>query len=125
AARTGGISSEDYFRAKLRAYGLTDPDLVDAGVRVMLEVSADIALFPGTEEGLDELNDAGVALAIVTDSAKPAKVKLGWFESRALAPELFDVVVSSAEAGYCKPDARIYLAALERLGLDPSQAAFV
>lgn len=125
AARTGQLSNEDYFRAKLRAYGLTDPALVDDAVRLMAEDSADIALFPGTREGLEELKEAGLALAIVTDSAKPARVKLGWFESKGISHELFDAVVSSAEAGCCKPEPRIYLEALERLGIAPHEAAFV
>ena len=39
--------------------------------------------------------------------------------------ELFDGVVISAEVGLLKPDPRIYLLALERLGVPPEAAAFV
>lgn len=39
--------------------------------------------------------------------------------------DLFDDVVNSAEVGLAKPDPRIYLLALERLGVAPAEAVFV
>jgi putative hydrolase of the HAD superfamily len=38
---------------------------------------------------------------------------------------LFDLIVSSAEEGVCKPDERIYHLTLERLGREPGEVAFV
>ena len=38
---------------------------------------------------------------------------------------LVDTVIISAEVGLAKPDARIYLLALERLGVQPEEAIFV
>lgn len=39
--------------------------------------------------------------------------------------DVFDVVVTSGEVGFAKPDRRIYLVVAERLGLDPSHCVFV
>jgi HAD superfamily hydrolase (TIGR01509 family) len=125
AARTGRLSLAEYCRAKLRAYGVTDPELLETGTRLMLEDSADIALFPGTAEALYELRDVGFRLAIVTDSAKAADVKLGWLERRGLGRDLWTAVISSHDAGVCKPAAEIYHEALERMGVEPEHAAFV
>jgi FMN phosphatase YigB (HAD superfamily) len=125
AARTGKLSLEDYCRAKLRAYGVLDPEHLEIGVRLMLEDSADIALFPGTSEALYELRDMGYKLAIVTDSAKRADVKLGWLEGRGLSRDLWTAVISSHEAGVCKPAAEIYVEALDRMEIEATHAAFV
>jgi FMN phosphatase YigB (HAD superfamily) len=125
AAQTGQMPIADYFAAKLKACGLDDAAAITAGVDVMLEDCADIELFPSTVEGLEALRSTGVALAIVTDSAHPIERKLGWLEAKGLSRDVFDVAISSAELGVCKPEPGIYLAALERLGLDASSAAFV
>jgi HAD superfamily hydrolase (TIGR01509 family) len=124
-ARTGKLSLEEYCREKLRAYGVLDPEHLEIGVHLMLEDSADIALFPGTSEALYELRDMGFKLAIVTDSAKRADVKLGWLERRGLARDLWTAVISSHEAGVCKPAAEIYVEALDRMEIEPSCAGFV
>jgi putative hydrolase of the HAD superfamily len=39
--------------------------------------------------------------------------------------DMVDEIVLSCEAGYAKPDARIYVAALQRLGADPRDALFI
>lgn len=39
--------------------------------------------------------------------------------------DVFDVVVTSGEVGFAKPDRRIYLVVAERLGLEPSHCVFV
>jgi epoxide hydrolase-like predicted phosphatase len=39
--------------------------------------------------------------------------------------DAFDVMIISAEEGLAKPDPRIYLLALERLGVEPSEAIFI
>ncbi len=125
AAQTGRLSVADYYAAKLKAWGLADAEAVAEGVRIMLEDSADIDLYPHTVEALEALRSAGVELAIVTDSAHPAERKLGWLAAKGLGRDVFAAAVSSAEVGWAKPDARIYRAALDRLGLDTDSAAFV
>ena len=125
AAQTGQMAIADYFAAQLHACGLYDAAAIATAVGVMLEDCADIELFPNAVEALEALRSAGVALAIVTDSAHPIERKLGWLEAKGLSREVFDVAISSVQLGVCKPDPRIYMAALERLGLDADSAAFV
>jgi HAD superfamily hydrolase (TIGR01509 family) len=125
AARTGRLSLDGYYRAQLRAYGLDDPELMAEGVRLMAEDSADIDLYPGTADALARLKTAGVKLAIVTDSTKPAALKLAWLEARGVSRDVFAAVVSSAEAGCCKPEPEIYHAALAQMGAAPAETAFV
>jgi HAD superfamily hydrolase (TIGR01509 family) len=125
AARTGRLSLDEYFQAKLRVYGVVDPDLVERGVRVMMEDAADIALFNGTREAIHALSTSGYALGIVTDSTKSAEIKLSWLEAKGLPARVWTTVVSSAQAGFCKPAAEIYYEALDRMGIQPAHAAFV
>jgi FMN phosphatase YigB (HAD superfamily) len=125
AARVGKLPIEEYCRAKLRVYGIADPELAERGVRLMLEDAADIALFGGTREAVHALWASGYALGIVTDSAKSAEVKLSWLEAKGLPSHVWTAVVSSAQAGVCKPAAEIYYEALGRMGLEPAHAAFV
>ena len=125
AAQTGQMSIDDYFAAQLKACGLHDAAAVATATRVMLQDCADIELYPNTVEALEALQSAGVALAIVTDSAHPIERKLGWLQAKGLSRDIFDVAISSVELGVRKPDPRIYLAALERLGLGADSAAFV
>jgi putative hydrolase of the HAD superfamily len=44
---------------------------------------------------------------------------------RHLFPELFDVVVISAEVGMRKPEQRIFRLAAERIGLEPAECVFI
>lgn len=69
------------------------------------------------------LRAAGYRTALVTNNVREASG--AW---RAMLPldELFDVVVDSSDVGMRKPDERIFLLALERLGgIDPSRAIFL
>jgi FMN phosphatase YigB (HAD superfamily) len=63
-------------------------------------------------------------LGIVTDTASPLHIKLAWFERGGFG-EVWDAVISSKELGVRKPNAKIYLAALQQLGIKAEQAIFV
>ena len=71
--------------------------------------------------GLDALRAAGVRLAVVSDCSEEAA--LLW-RACPLAARI-EATVFSCQHGFCKPDRRMYLRALERLGLRPEQCAFV
>lgn len=61
-------------------------------------------------------------LAIVTNGA----TQVQWAKVRQTdLQELVDAVIVSEEAGFWKPDARIFQLALERLGVAPEEALFV
>jgi putative hydrolase of the HAD superfamily len=60
-------------------------------------------------------------LGVVSDAESTARERAKpWVNE-----SLFDAIVFSAEAGVCKPDARIFHYALERLGVDPSETLFI
>jgi putative hydrolase of the HAD superfamily len=84
------------------------------------------------EEGIEPLSDAidvvrwlrrrGCKLALLTNGSGPAqRRKIDRFE---LAP-LFDEILIEGEVGFGKPDRRVYVLALERLGVGAADAWMV
>ena len=73
------------------------------------------------EIGLD-LRRRGYRTALITNNI--AEFSDGW---RAMIPvdDLFEVIVDSSAVGMRKPDARIYLMALEQLGVAPEASVFL
>jgi putative hydrolase of the HAD superfamily len=70
---------------------------------------------------LDELRGRGLRLGLISNcSSEVAEV---WEESPFAGA--FDAVLLSASEGLCKPDARIYRLALERLGVEAGDTIFV
>ncbi|MBI2939865.1 MAG: HAD-IIIA family hydrolase [Chloroflexi bacterium] len=96
----------------------------DVGARRVMALQADptsYRLFPEVPAVLAALRGAGLRLAIVSNNH--------W-----RLPELvaglgigpwFDAIVSSARVGYRKPRPEIFVAALDRLGVAPDEAASV
>lgn len=81
-------------------------------------------LLAATHDTLERLRDAGYRLAVITNRAHGDETFLDELDAYGLrAP--FDAIVSSDQVGYRKPHARIFEAALEALGLAPSQVAMV
>jgi putative hydrolase of the HAD superfamily len=76
---------------------------------------------PGAVATLDRLASAGLALACVANW----DVSLGEYLERAGVAHRFDAIVSAADAGAQKPDPRIFLVALERLGVAPRRTLHV
>lgn len=70
---------------------------------------------------LDALRERGLRLGLVSNCS--SEVGELWDESPFAGR--FDAVVLSAIEGVCKPDAGIYQLALERLGVDATDAIFV
>lgn len=90
----------------------------DAGERVLSDAVA-FRLLPGVEPLLAGLADAGVATAVVSNwdfSLRRTLAGLGLG---------FDAIVTCAETGVRKPDPRIFLEALARLGVEPGRALHV
>ena len=81
-----------------------------------------VHLFPGALETLQELNDRGVPLALLTNGNKASqRGKINRFN---LEP-YFDCILVEEEFGMGKPDERVYLHALDQLGAQPSEAWIV
>ena len=123
-AHAGEISKEEHHDAVLEMSGVTDPaDRID-GRRIMDEDQRDIEFFDGVPETLHRLKAAGLRLGIVTNTFDRTTAKLGWFAKVGI-DKVWDSFATSCEVKVNKPDARIYLAALEPLDLLPEEAAFV
>lgn len=123
-AHAGQITKESYQDAVLELHGVRNPALRLRGRRVMDEEQSDIEFFDGVPETLHRLKAAGLRLGVVTNTFDATKDKLEWF-SRVGIDAVWDSFATSCELKVCKPDAHIYLAALEPLGLRPDEAAFV
>ena len=72
-------------------------------------------------ETLETLHERRYRLGVVSNADGRVRRLL---EDAGLASHL-DFILDSSEVGYEKPDARIFLAATERLGLEPSACAYV
>lgn len=79
-------------------------------------------LFPGAIETLQWLRDQGIPLALLTNGAAKAQRKK--IERWELA-SFFDCIVVEGEFGTGKPDERVYLHALNRLGVQPKETWMV
>jgi HAD superfamily hydrolase (TIGR01662 family) len=76
---------------------------------------------PNAPEALTALSARGYRLGVISNADGRVRGVL----ERAGLSGFFELIVDSAEVGVEKPDPRIFLAATERLGLDPSACAYV
>ncbi len=81
-----------------------------------------ITPFPGALETLRELRKRNVGLALLTNGS--ATIQRRRVEKHAL-PSYFDYILIEGEFGVGKPDRRVYLHALEQLGVAPAEAWMV
>lgn len=120
----GTITKDDAMRLFLDAAGVTAPAARKDIIAKELEFSQKISLFPSEKETLLELSQRGFSLGMITNSYQSAEEKASWF--RALGLDcIANTVVSSIDAGFSKPDPRIYLEFARRLNFPPQDIAFV
>jgi FMN phosphatase YigB (HAD superfamily) len=79
------------------------------------------AAIEGTVEAISRLRSGGIRIAVVSNSDGSVRASL----ARAGFDGLFEFVVDSHEVGLAKPDPAIFAYALERLGVDSSEAWYV
>ena len=79
-------------------------------------------LFPDAIPTLSSMRAAGLKLGLITNGS--LRMQSRKLQCLGLASAFDTVLISDAE-GVSKPDARIFLRALERLGVEPAAAAFV
>ncbi len=75
----------------------------------------------GVAMTMDQLKESGIRVAVVSNSDGSVRAALG----RAGLLERFEFVIDSHEVGVSKPDPAIFHAALERMGVEPSNAWYV
>jgi putative hydrolase of the HAD superfamily len=106
-----------------RVGGRPSPDDIARAARHRRDLAERIlaAVTPATLDVLDRLRDHGARLALVSNAT--ADTAEAWPHS-ALAAR-FDVAVFSCAVGAAKPEPAIYLAAVEGLGVAPTECLFV
>ena len=120
----GCMTQDQYREATLRLYGVTQPEDIKRGKEILDEEDNDVHFFDGVTQTLASLKQQGYLLGVITDTANPVHVKLGWFENGGFG-NVWDTIISSNEIGVRKPHPKIYQAALKQLGLAAGQAVFV
>jgi putative hydrolase of the HAD superfamily len=107
----------------LRELGVSDPDaFIDAEHEAWRPAHQ---VLGAAQALLAALRDRGLKTGVVANAwPEPARVLRDDAERFGLAAHL-DTLVFSTEAGARKPDARIFLHALEELGVDPVDAIYV
>jgi putative hydrolase of the HAD superfamily len=120
----GLIGQEQFHEAILRLHGVTQPEHIERGKRIMAEEDNAVHIFSGVPETLYSLKNKGFMLGIITDTAQPLHVKLNWFERGGFG-NVWDSIISSAEMRVSKPHPAIYRTALQQLGVCANQAVFV
>ena len=99
--------------------GVDDPHL--AGDRLERGYGLWNQALEGVSTAVESLRDSGVRVAVVSNSDGSVRGSLG----QAGLLDLFEFVIDSHEVGVAKPDPKIFQAALERMGLEPSNAWYV
>ncbi len=123
-AMIGKITKKEYLEKVLNFYGVHGKENLARGRQVLEEEGDNVCFFDGVKETLLALKKRGFLLGVVTDTYHPTTVKRGWLEGEGIG-HVWNVFVSSCEVGVCKPDHRIYHIALDELGVQPEEAAFV
>jgi 2-haloacid dehalogenase len=102
----------------LEAEGIADPDLRDR----LMGLYERLGAYPDARPALVALRETKLRLAILSNGAP--RMLAAAAESAGLAP-LLDLVLSVEEVGTYKPSPAVYRLAADRLGVWPSEIAFV
>jgi putative hydrolase of the HAD superfamily len=118
ALERGECTNEEFERRLAERLTHADGRPVDAA-RLLTRMFAATALETAMHDLVKALRRAGLRTALLSNS---------WGNGdypRHLFPELFDVVVISAEVGMRKPEERIFRHTAELLGLQPRECVFI
>lgn len=119
----GEISQKEYQTTILNLLGVQGQEPIEQGLKAINNDENNVQFFEGVRDTLLALKRAGYLMGIVTDTANPVYVKLNWFERGGFG-HVWDSITTSTAVGVRKPDPKIYLKALEQLGVSPSQTIF-
>lgn len=114
---------EEYFRGWMLAAGIAEEELCEVGTR-FLELHREACLWrvvrPGTFEALERLKSAGFKLGVVSNADGRVEA-----DARRIGfSQFFDVIIDSQVVGIQKPDPRIFMLALQRLGVSANEAIY-
>ena len=119
----GEISQKEYQTTILNLLGVQGQEPIEQGLKAINDDENNVQFFEGVRDTLLSLKRAGYLMGIVTDTANPVYVKLKWFELGGFG-HVWDSIITSTAVGVRKPDPKLYLKALEQLGVSPSQTIF-
>ncbi len=80
---------------------------------------------PAVVAAIDRIKDAGLATACLTNNFTPRAQQQDARPEQAAVMQRFDVVVESSVVGVRKPEEAFYRIALERLGIEATEAVFL
>lgn len=123
-AHAGKIGVQEFMEWLMVHYGVSDPQTVQDGVAMLRSQQSDVVFFDGVGPTLHALKRRGFKLGVVTNTFNPPSEKNNWFKTIGI-DGIWDSYADSCELGVVKPDAEIYLAALNPLGVEPQDAIFV
>jgi HAD superfamily hydrolase (TIGR01549 family) len=114
---------EEYFRGWMLAAGICEEEIREVGTR-FLKLHREACLWrvvrPGTFEALERLKSAGFKLGLVSNADGRVEA-----DARRIGfSRFFDVIIDSQVVGIQKPDPRIFMIALERLGVPANEAIY-
>ncbi len=118
--KRGQISVEEYRDLVLRPYGVTDRSAQAQFFDALFEHYGHVN--PQMASLLHELKP-NYRLAILSNTDKLGMA--AWLAEEQGLHGIFEVVISSAEVGYAKPEPEIYHLTLRQLALAPNQALFI
>jgi len=93
------------------------------GGRHLWEVT--LKKLPHLDEVLIELKNRGYKLGVITNTVTSREEHVRMALRRIGVEEYFDVIVTSVDVGFNKPDKKIFLAALKALKVKPEEAVMV
>lgn len=96
--------------------------LAEVKQRIYLSKISDVRIFPGVDKALENLKRMDLKIAIA--SSVPRRVIESVIRANNIAGYV-DAYVGSDEVSKRKPDPEIFLRALERIGVEPSNAVIV
>lgn len=118
---------EDDLKAMLAALGLehavTDQLIVDTVASLHHRCLPSVTLMPHTREMLDQVQALGLRLGIVSNAAYAPFIT--WTLEQFRIREYFEDLIVSADVGLRKPGLEIFNLTLQRMQLEPAEAAYV
>ncbi|MBN1692215.1 MAG: HAD family hydrolase [Dehalococcoidales bacterium] len=112
----------EYQRIVLKEAGLGAEEKVVMGLLGMMQQEKmDLVLFDDVLEAIDDLKKRGLKLGMISNIERDMSSTL---EKLGLSARL-DIVVTSQDAGFTKPQPEIFRFALEKAGVKPGEAVYV
>lgn len=123
----GRQSYVDAFRAFLKSFGFTEPQIDEVAVATNVQrrtLEEPERLLPGVRETLGRRELSHLSLGVLTNATAPSVDVERQLTTLGLAGR-FRWIFSSVDLGIAMPQRAAYCAAVEAMGLSPQQVAFV